>query len=118
MGKWVDTEVRKRPNIEAGLATVLAPHLVTATDVSGFGGEVISFADGGEFKIMVLDLAKVEHVSSPFFGILMRLSKHLAERGAGLRLCRLRKSVTLALQACMMDKLLEIYEDVESAISS
>jgi len=118
MGQWVDLEIRKSPKGEIGLATVLAPHLVTTLDVNDFGEDVISLADGGGFKIMVLDLAKVEHVSSAFFGVMMRLSKHLAERGAELRLCRLRKPVFIALQACMMDRLLETHEDIESAINS
>ncbi len=117
MGCCINCEVREGPKGEVGLATVLLPQLVTVPEVSGFGEEALSFADGGDFKMMVLDLAKVERVSSPFFGIVLRLSKHLAERGAELRLCGLRKAVVLALQACMMDKLLQIYEDAEAAIA-
>lgn len=118
MGRWLNAEIKKGADREVGVADVRAKHLVTLRDVTDFAEEVISFADRGVFKIMVLDLANVEYVSSPFFGVVMRLSKHLAERGAELRLCRLRKSVMFALQACMMDRLLHIYEDVESAVGS
>ena len=118
MGQWIDSKVREGAKGEIGLATVLSSQLVAGIDVNAFGEEAIVFADEGQFKVMVLDLAKVEHVSSPFFGVLMRLSKHLSERGAELRLCGLRKAVTLAFQACMMDKLLNTYEDLESAIGS
>jgi anti-anti-sigma factor len=117
MGQLIETKTVEGAKGSVGLATILAPQIVTTADVSTFADGVIAFADNSGFMVMVLNLSKVESVSSPFFGTLIRLSKHLAERGANLRLCCLRKAVALALQACMMDKLLDIYPDQESAIN-
>ena len=104
------------PQGDVGAATVSAAQLVAASDVSGVTNEVISFADDGEFKIMALDLSAVGQVSSLFLGTLMRLNKHLAERGAVLRLCGLQGGVSTAIRASLIDKIIDVFEDMDSAI--
>jgi anti-anti-sigma factor len=82
------------------------------------GGELVEqlekLVDGGVTRIIV-DCARLEYISSFGVGVLVRLHNHLAKRGGNIKIAGPRSMVLKALMLVRMDKLLEIYADVDRA---
>jgi anti-anti-sigma factor len=68
-------------------------------------------------ELYVLDMAKVEFISSGFLAMMVDLEKKLRTRGIRLRLCALQPAMMRALEATGLNRRLDIRVDLEDALS-
>ena len=67
---------------------------------------------------LLVSFAKVRHLSSSALGILIRLNKRMQESGGVLKLCELQKSLHEIFVITKLNRLFEIYDSEETAISA
>lgn len=64
---------------------------------------------------LILDLEKVERVSSEALGILLKIRDHAVARDLHLRLCNLQEAVREVMKITDLSKLFEIYDTLPQA---
>jgi len=67
---------------------------------------------------MVLSFDRVKHLSSMALGTLIRLNKRVEEHGGKLKLCEIRKSLYEIFEITKLNKLFDIYDSRDLAVSS
>jgi anti-anti-sigma factor len=79
--------------------------------------ELSGLIDGGMRKIIV-DCARLDNVSSYGLGVLIRLHTKMAKHGGNVKLCQIKGVIAKVLNITKLDKLLEIYPDVDAAMEA
>lgn len=74
-------------------------------------------ADNPDVKLL-LNFTNVKHLSSSALGTLIRLNKRVEEQNGTLKLCELRKSLYEIFVITKLNRLFEIYDEKETALSS
>jgi len=69
----------------------------------------------GEAADVVVDLSGVEFLDSAGVGVLVGLFKNARQRGGRARFCGLTPGVRSVLELIQLDRIFEIYDDVEAA---
>ena len=93
------------------------------------GGDAIDSANAGEIRAealrllgdasdIVVDLSGVEFIDSAGVGVLVGLFKHSRLHGGRARFCGLTAGVRSVLELIQLDRIFEIYDDVETATRS
>jgi len=72
----------------------------------------------GETPNVVVDLSGVLFLDSAGVGVLVGLFKHARGRGGRARFCGLTPGVRSVLELIQLDRIFEIYDDVDSAVRS
>ncbi len=72
----------------------------------------------GESPDVVVDLSSVDFVDSAGVGVLVGLFKNSRLRGGRARFCGLTPGVRSVLEIIQLDRIFEIYDDVETAVRS
>ena len=73
--------------------------------------------EGGRINL-VLDFCNVRFLSSAVLGLLMRISKKVYEQDGRLRLCNISSRLYEIFKITRLNKIFDIYDDVESATQS
>jgi len=79
-----------------------------------FVGELERLVDQGTKKIIV-DCSNLEYVSSYGIGVLIGLHRKLAKKGGDVKFAAIRSAVIQILSLTRIDRLFDIYPDVEQA---
>ncbi len=66
---------------------------------------------------LILDFHHVGFMSSVVLGLLIRLSKKVAEQGGQIKLCGINKRIYQAFVITGLDKVFDIYQNVDDALS-
>jgi anti-anti-sigma factor len=93
------------------------------------GCEAIDCANAAEIKAealrllgdapdVVIDLTGVEFLDSAGVGVLVGLFKNARLRGGRARFCGLTPGVRSVLELIQLDRIFEIYDDLETAVRS
>ena len=72
----------------------------------------------GEAPDVVVDLKSVDFLDSAGVGVLVGLFKNARLRGGRARFCNLTPGVRSVLELIQLDRIFEIYDDVETAVRS
>jgi anti-anti-sigma factor len=72
----------------------------------------------GDAPDVVVDLKGVEFLDSAGVGVLVGLFKNSRLRGGRARFCGMTPGVRSVLELIQLDRIFEIYEDVEEAVRS
>jgi anti-sigma B factor antagonist len=82
-----------------------------------FESEVSRHLEGGHWKI-IIDCQHLGYLSSMGIGSLVALQMRLRRKGGAVRLASLQGPVMQVIRTVRLDKLLDIYPDVEAARQS
>ena len=85
-------------------------------DVQKIMDEIDEVAGRGQIKLVVLNFARVQQLTSSFLGRLIGLSKSLKQSGITLRLCGMLPQVEEAFKICKLQKLIPLYPNEEKAL--
>jgi anti-sigma B factor antagonist len=77
--------------------------------------EVLGALDEGSRKF-IIDFASTGYIDSSGLGVLVSLSRKIAETGGQIRLAALNEDLTTLFELTKLDTLFELYDSVESAI--
>jgi anti-sigma B factor antagonist len=70
----------------------------------------------GQTPHVVIDLSGVEFLDSAGVGVLVGLFKHARGLGGSARFCGLTPGVRTILELIRLDRIFEIYDDVDAAV--
>jgi anti-anti-sigma factor len=76
--------------------------------------EISKHVESGATQVVV-DCAKLEILSSMGLGALLQIHNKLKKQGAQVRLCGLRSLMVQAILISRLDKIFEVYPDVNAA---
>jgi stage II sporulation protein AA (anti-sigma F factor antagonist) len=100
--------------IDGDLLVLTADGGLNSDTAEEFVESIEKLVDAGLTRLIV-DCAKLEHISSYGLGVLIRLHKRLQERGGDVKICNVRGIVPQILRATRLDGLLDMYPDVGRA---
>jgi anti-anti-sigma factor len=72
----------------------------------------------GDAPDIVVDLTSIDFLDSAGVGVLVGLFKHARLHGGRARFCGLTPGVRSVLELIQLDRIFEIYDDVEAAVRS
>jgi anti-sigma B factor antagonist len=90
-------------------------HLDTR-NVDAFKNDIKPFSEGESF--ILLDLSRVRFVDSSGLGAILSVLRQLSLRHGKLKICNAAKSVRVLFDLVRLDKIIDIYETSEAALSS
>lgn len=67
---------------------------------------------------IILDMSKVDIISSYTVGVFVAFSRDLRDRGGDLRFVNLQRRVRQTFDATRINQILEVYEDKASAVNA
>ena len=105
--------VREGPVVRLSLSGCDAIDSANAAEVKAEAMRLL-----GDASDVVVDLSGVEFLDSAGVGVLVGLFKNSRLHGGRARFCGLTPGVRSVLELIQLDKIFEIYDDVETAIRS
>ena len=99
------------------VVTFSEPSIVDARVIETVRSELTSLVEKEEHRRLVIDLSRVQHLSSAALGVLVPLQNLLQERQGKLVLCGLRKEIAKVFKLTALHKWFTIREDEEAALS-
>lgn len=85
--------------------------------ITEIGQELGGLAAGSEKPRMVLDFAKVSHMSSSALGMLITLHKRVREKGGELRLAEIEPKIYEVFVITRLNEIFDIHGSVEEAVA-
>jgi anti-anti-sigma factor len=103
-----------------GVALVRPLHtrILDSLTIAEIGRELSQLVGRGGYCRLVVDLGKVEHLSSAFLAALLQLQQQLRTTGGALAICRPPPEVAEALALTGLDRILEAYDSVQQALEA
>jgi len=100
--------------IDRDVLVLAADGGLNAQTADAFVGDISALIDAGLTKL-IIDCTKLTHITSYGLGVLVRLHKKMKERGGNVKICAVRGIVPQAIQIMRLDKLIQMYPDVNRA---
>ncbi len=115
-------ELRPNINVEyTDQATIIAftdRKILEEHDIRSLQTAIISIIEQNERLSLILDFGQVEFLSSAVLGLLIRISKRIAEGGGRLRLCNISPKIYDVFKITQLTKIFDICRDVDQALDS
>lgn len=112
-------EIKPRISVEysenATIATFTNEKILEETDIQALQESIMSVVDQTERINLILDFGNVRFLSSAVLGLLIRISKRIYEHDGQLRLCNINPKIFEIFKITRLNKIFDIYKDVESA---
>ena len=102
----------------ATIVTFVDEKILEEMDIQSLQASVMSVIEEAERVNLILDFCNVQFFSSAVLGLLMRISKKVYEQEGQLRLCNISPRVYEIFKITRLNKIFDIYEDVQSATES
>lgn len=80
--------------------------------------QLLTAIEKDSIKFMVLNMEKVEYMSSSGFRVAIALLRRLKDEGGQLKICSLKPAVKRIFDVIELTSLFEIYESEDEAISA
>ncbi|MHC4949325.1 MAG: STAS domain-containing protein [Planctomycetota bacterium] len=101
-------------HIDGDVLVLAADGGLNSQTSEAFVRDLEKLIDAGLRRIIV-DCSKLTHVSSYGIGILVRLHGHMKKRGGNVKICSVHGMIIQILQLARLDRVFEIYPDLDRA---
>jgi len=112
-------EIKPRISVEyAGNATIVTftdDKILEETDIQSLQDSIMSIVEQAENINLILDFSNVRFLSSAVLGLLIRVSKRTYEHDGQLRLCNINPKIYEIFKITRLNKVFDIYRDIEGA---
>ena len=102
----------------ATVVTFVDEKILEEMDIQALRESIMSVIEEGGRINLILDFCNVRFLSSAVLGLLMRISKKVYEQDGQLRLCNISSRLYEIFKITRLNKIFDIYDDVESATES
>jgi anti-sigma B factor antagonist len=102
----------------ATIVTFVDEKILEEMDIHALQESVMSVIEEAERVNLILDFCNVRFLSSAVLGLLMRISKKVYEQEGQLRLCNISPRIYEIFKITRLNKIFDIYENVERAVES
>ena len=100
---------------DVAIAKILTENLWQRDEIQAMQGEVLAYIRAERPIKLILDLSRVERVSSEAITALLKLRDETAGGNCKMRLCNLQAAVTEVLQITDLTRLFDIHESLPDA---
>ncbi len=100
--------------IEKDVLIISADGGIDKSTSESFVDKVLELIDGGVGKI-IIDCEKLTYISSYGLGVLLRLHKRARQAGGAAKIANVKGTISELLHLTRLNKVFEIYPDVNSA---
>lgn len=115
-------KIKPRISVEysdnATIVTFTDEKILEESDIKALQESIISIVEQADRLNLILDFSNVRFLSSAVLGLLIRISKKIYERDGQLRLCNINPKIYEIFKITRLNKIFDIYQDVESAIEN
>lgn len=101
---------------EAVVVTLMDEKILDAAQISDLEESILPLAGESQGKSLVIDFSNVGFLSSSVLGLLIRLSKRVNETNGQLKLCSLKKQIAEIFRITRLNKIFDIFDDIEAAM--
>jgi anti-sigma B factor antagonist len=101
-------------DVDADVLVVMADGGLNADTAAQFIASVTGLVEAGITKL-IIDCSKLDYISSYGMSQLILLHGRMKKQSGNVKLCNLRGNIPQVLAATKLDKLFEIYDDVNAA---
>jgi anti-anti-sigma factor len=100
----------------ATVVTFRKEKILEDTDIQSLAESLFGLLKDAQEVNLILDFHPVGFMSSAVLGLLIRISKKVAEQGGQVRLCGINKRIYQAFVITGLDKVFDIFQDVDNAL--
>ncbi|MGD0093117.1 MAG: STAS domain-containing protein [Planctomycetota bacterium] len=112
------TQVQAHTQGDVGVVTILAARILDETNIAALGQELTDLVKKQYMVKMVIDLGEVKYLSSAVLRQFIALYKLIKAEKGNLKLCRIDPNVREVFKITQLDKMIEIFDDVQKAVNS
>lgn len=102
----------------ATVVTFVDEKILEEMDIQSLKESIMSVVEEGGRINLILDFSNVRFLSSAVLGLLMRISKKVYEQEGSLKLCNISSRLYEIFKITRLNKIFDIFDDVDSAIKS
>jgi len=102
----------------ATIVTFVDEKILEEMDIHALQESVMSVVEEAERVNLILDFCNVRFLSSAVLGLLMRISKKVYEQDGQLKLCNISPRIYEIFKITRLNKIFDIYDNVQSATGS
>lgn len=102
----------------ATVVTFVDEKILEEMDIQSLKESIMSVVEEGGRINLILDFSNVRFLSSAVLGLLMRISKKVYEQEGNLKLCNISSRLYEIFKITRLNKIFDIYDNVEGAIQS
>ena len=103
---------------EIAVVTLLESRILDETNIAELGEQLMNLVQKQYMVKMILDLGEVKYLSSAVLRQFIALYKAIKAEKGDLKICRVRPEVREIFKITQLDKMIEIKDDLTSAINS
>jgi len=113
-----------KPRISVGysqnatIVTFTDEKILEESDIQALQESIMSVIEQADRINLILDFGNVRFLSSAVLGLLIRISKRIYEHEGQLKLCNINPKIFEIFKITRLNKVLDIYTDIESATES
>ncbi len=115
-------EIKPRISVKytdnATIVTFTEEKILEEKDIQALQESIMSVIEQTEGINLILNFSNVRFLSSAVLGLLIRISKRVYEHGGKLRLCNINPKIYEIFKITRLNKVFDIYSDIESAIEN
>ncbi|MDP7070384.1 MAG: STAS domain-containing protein [Phycisphaerales bacterium] len=100
--------------IDGDIMVIEADGGLDGTNAARFSDDVLAIVDGGIGRL-IIDCARLTHVSSVGLGALIRIRSRAAKAGGDVKLCNVSGLPMQVLHASRLDRVFGLYPDLNRA---
>ncbi|MDO8302463.1 MAG: STAS domain-containing protein, partial [Sedimentisphaerales bacterium] len=100
----------------SSIITFTSEKILEETEIVALEHSILPIIEQAKIAHIVLNFEKVQFLSSAVLGFLIRLSKKIYQRNGQLRLCCINTKIFEIFKITRLDRVFEIYEDVDAAV--
>ena len=112
-------EIKPRISVEysesATIVTFTDEKILEEMDIQALQESIMSVVEQAERINLILNFCNVRFLSSTVLGLLIRISKRIYEHEGHLRLCNINPKIHEIFKITRLNKVFDIYRDIESA---
>ena len=120
----VTTGPRAKPRMqvtvqnEIAVVTLLESRILDETNIAELGAELMNLVQKQYMVKMIIDMGEVKYLSSAVLRQFIALYKVIKAEKGDLKICKVRPEVREIFKITQLDKMIEIKEDLVSAVNS
>jgi anti-sigma B factor antagonist len=103
---------------QIAIVTILESHILDDTNINDVGMQLMDLVKKQYMIKMIIDMVEVKYLSSAVLRHFIAVFKAIRAEKGDLKLCRIRPEVREVFKITQLDKMIEIKDDIESAVSS
>ena len=106
-------------NVSRGvIITFTSEKILEEREISALELSIVPIIEQAGVPNIVLNFENVKFLSSAVLGLLIRISKKIYQRSGQLKLCCINSKIFEIFKITRLDRVFDIYDDVDSAVQS